>query len=157
MFLPLHLITSLFNFYLEMIVGDEAPGLAWVTLHYDMDIILHLCLTLTSKWGVAVLLFQWKGGRGGGPTVWGYWGYIFKWGRGGRGEGRDERWDRKWKSYKEIQSWWSLDISLYKYKAFLWGSRQTSWWWLGPVTSNIEWSDTLGELARTGSRTFNTK
>ena len=40
MFLPLQLITSLFNFYLEMIVGDEAPGLAWVTLHYDMDIIL---------------------------------------------------------------------------------------------------------------------
>ena len=32
MFLPGHLITSLFNFYLEMIVGDGAPCLGNVTL-----------------------------------------------------------------------------------------------------------------------------
>ena len=49
-----------------MIVGDEAPGLAWVTLHYDMDIILHLCLTLTSKWGAAVPV---GGGREGGRVA----------------------------------------------------------------------------------------
>ena len=69
-----------------MIVGDEAPGLAWVTLHYDMDIILHLCLTLTSNWELNVFKIQIvmmrehgseaRGGRGRGRQVKGWRGDI---------------------------------------------------------------------------------
>ena len=71
-----------------MIVGDEAPGLAWVTLHYDMGIILHLCLTLTSKWVAGALVV------GREAAVWGYRGYIFHSARGedrGRGQTRGVR------------------------------------------------------------------
>ena len=57
---------------------------AWVTLHYDMDIILHLCLTLTSKWGAAALA---RGGRREGADSLRLQGLHFQVGGGEEEEG----------------------------------------------------------------------
>ena len=153
MFLPLHLITSLFNFYLEMIVGDEAPGLGNITLWHGYHLTFVFNFNFQMR-GCCSSGRTREGGRGGRQSE--VTGVTFSSG-GGEGGGREVSWDTKWNSYKEIQRWWSLDITLFKYKVRQGiPVRQTSWWWLGPVTSNIEWSDTLGE-PRTGSRTFNTK